>query len=56
MLGFTKKYKIEDIKSAHEKQRNFARGQGGVKFTEIEREILDNHIFSIPEVSEDDDS
>lgn len=44
MLGFTKKYKEEDIISAHDKQARFARGQGGVKFTEIEREILDNHV------------
>lgn len=42
------KYKDEDILSAHDKQGRLARGQGGVIFTELEREIIDNHV-KLPE-------
>lgn len=46
------KYDLKDIASAHEKQRNLARGQGGVKFTPLEQEILDNHV-TVPEKKEE---
>lgn len=46
------KYDPKDIASAHEKQGRAARGQGGVKFTPIEREILDNHV-GLPEKIEE---
>lgn len=38
------KYKNDEIISAHEKQRNISRGQGGVILTPREKEILDNHV------------
>lgn len=49
---FEKKYKDEDVKSAHDKQKRLAKGQGGVIFTAEEREILDNHV-RLPEKKED---
>lgn len=38
------KYKPEGITSAHDKQNRLARGQGGVIFTPVGREIIDNHV------------
>lgn len=46
------KYDPNDIASAHEKQARAARGQGGVKFTPLEQEILDNHV-NLPEEIEE---
>lgn len=47
-----KKYNAEDIKSAHDKQMRRHRGEGGVIFSPIEKEILDNHIVCPSEESE----
>lgn len=48
------KYAPKDIASAHEKQGRAARprGQGGVKFTPLEQEILNNHV-NLPEENEE---
>jgi hypothetical protein len=45
---FEKTYKLEEIAAAHEKQRRIARGQGGVVFTPVEKEIIENHV-KLPE-------
>lgn len=50
---FEKKYEAEDVESAHNKQKHIARGQGGVIFSQIEKEIIDNHI-KIPEKKKND--
>lgn len=48
MSLFGDKYKEEEIISAHAKQKASARGQGGVIFTPIEKEIIENHV-KLPE-------
>lgn len=41
---FGRKHKPEDIKSAHEKQMRKVRGEGGIRFTEAEQDVLDDYV------------
>ena len=37
-------HKLEDIKSAHDKQKRKYLGEGGIKFTPAEEAVLDEHV------------
>lgn len=49
---FSKKHKPEDIASAHEKQRRWAIGHGGIVFTPAEKAVLDE---GVPLYDEDEE-
>lgn len=54
-IGDKKKFKKKDVESAHEKQLRKVKGEGGVIFTDIEREIIDSHV-KIDEYEEEENA